>query len=420
MQPQNAEPIPLERRSGPLDRRARDTPQKALEELIRLLEYDLPEMHASVLLLQEDGVTLRHGAAPSLPREYTQLIDGSRIGPAAGSCGTAAWRREQVLVDDISSDPLWAEYRDLALPFGLRACWSTPLFDSAGSVLGTFAMYYREPRLPTAHELGMTYTAATLASNILVRARVEESLRQARAEADRANRARGEFLALMGRELRTPLTAIGGYASRMLDGIPEPVSEGQRAYLRRILKAQRHLLGLIDAAVTHAMLESGQMTYEMGDVSLGEVLELVESLTRPQVTAKSMVYEDGACDPSLVLRCDRRKVVQVLVNLVSNAVRFTPAGGRIIVRTAVPGPDRALVGVRDTGIGMTAEQIATIFDPVPRLDERLARGDLGTGLDVPLSRELARGMGGDLTVESRPGEGTEFLLALPTAAAPAD
>src|SRR5687768_8072682 len=110
-------------------------PHSPLESLIRLIEHELPEMRGSVLLLDDDGQTLRHGAAPSLPPRYCDLIDGSRIGPVAGSCGTAAFRREQVIVSDITTDPLWADYKDLALPFGLRACWSTPIIDQDDAVL---------------------------------------------------------------------------------------------------------------------------------------------------------------------------------------------------------------------------------------------------------------------------------------------
>ena len=197
-------PDQVERRLGPYDRRDQGSPREALESLVRLIEYELPEMRGSILLLDPDGVTLRHGAAPSLPPEYCRWIDGSSIGPTAGSCGTAAWRGEQVIVRDIETDPLWADYRAWALPFGLRACWSTPILDERGVVLGTFAMYYAEPREPTAHELGLTRTAAMLACNIIVRTRAEEALREseaqmraARAAAEQANRSKAAFLAMI-------------------------------------------------------------------------------------------------------------------------------------------------------------------------------------------------------------------------------
>ncbi len=119
-----------------------------LSTLCSNIERHYPGLLCSVLLLDFDGQTLRTGAAPSLPKEFTQSIAGVQIGPAAGSCGTAAYRRQQVIVSDIATDPLWGNYRQLALPHGLRACWSTPIASQDGRVLGTFAIYYREPRLP--------------------------------------------------------------------------------------------------------------------------------------------------------------------------------------------------------------------------------------------------------------------------------
>ena len=149
----------------------------SLDTLIRLIERVAPGMRGSVLLLDDDGVTLRHGAAPNLPDAYCRLIDGEKIGPAAGSCGTAAWRREQVIVRDIASDPLWANYRGAAEPFGLRACWSTPILGADGRVLGTFAMYYGDPRAPTTADIELTDVASRLAANILDQRRAEAALR---------------------------------------------------------------------------------------------------------------------------------------------------------------------------------------------------------------------------------------------------
>lgn len=392
----------------------------ALESLVQLIEHELPAMRGSVLILDEGGVTLSHCAAPSLPDEYCRLIDGQPIGPAAGSCGTAAFRGEQVIVRDIAIDPLWSKYRAVTLPFGLRACWSTPIFDHEGEVVGTFAMYYDEPRLPSAHELDLTQTATMLAANIIVRARAEEVLREsearmreARAEAEHANQAKTEFLAMMSHELRTPLNAIGGYTMLMLEGIPTLVSPVQQNYLRRILEAQQHVVGLIDAVLSYAKLEAGGMTYRLESIGMGELLEAIESLSRPQLAAREVSYDCTACDTLIVLRADRQKTVQILLNIFSNAVKFTPRAGRITVRTRALEAGRVLIGVRDTGIGMTADQAALVFEPYTQFDNRLTREENGTGLGMPISRELARGMGGDLTVESESGVGTEFLLTLP-------
>src|SRR5687767_5575192 len=148
----------------------------SLDALVRLLERVRPGMRGSILLLESDGVTLRHGAAPRLPADYCAAIDGAHIGLKAGSCGTAAYRRERVIVRDIATDPLWADYRTLAETHGLVACWSTPIFDSDGTVLGTFAMYPDKPVEPTGDDLSLTEMATLLAKNIIKRARAATAL----------------------------------------------------------------------------------------------------------------------------------------------------------------------------------------------------------------------------------------------------
>ncbi len=187
-----------------------DWMRASLDVLVRLIERVSPGMRGSVLLLDDDGVTLRHGAAPHLPEAYCRRIDGERIGPAAGSCGTAAYRRERVVVRDIATDPLWANYRDAVKPFGLAACWSTPILDANGGVLGTFAMYYDELREPTADDIKLTETATLLSANIITRARAATALRARTESAERlaaALREREEELRSSQERLRAALDA---------------------------------------------------------------------------------------------------------------------------------------------------------------------------------------------------------------------
>lgn len=162
-----------------LERIARGAPlQDVLEAIVTLIESAAPGMLCSILLIDRDGKRLRHGAAPHLPASYNAAVDGLEIGPRAGSCGTAAFTRQPVIVRDVQVDPLWENYRALADPYGLRACWSTPIFSAAGRVLGTFAMYYREPRVPTSAEQDLIATATDLAGIAIARHRAEEALRE--------------------------------------------------------------------------------------------------------------------------------------------------------------------------------------------------------------------------------------------------
>ncbi|MFN0079629.1 MAG: PAS domain S-box protein [Prosthecobacter sp.] len=166
---------------------AKDVPlAETLAAMLEHIEAMVPTMLCSVLLLDGDGQHLRHGAAPSLPDAYNRAIDGLRIGPCVGSCGTAAFRREQVTVEDIATDPLWADYRELALAHGLRACWSTPIFDAQQCVLGTFAIYYRQPGRPTVLDLRCVDLATGLAAVAISRKRAEAALQMMRFSVDHA------------------------------------------------------------------------------------------------------------------------------------------------------------------------------------------------------------------------------------------
>lgn len=148
-----------------------------LDAICRLVQQQLDDVVASFLLMDESGSHLRHGAAPDLPGAYIRIIDGVEIGPRVGSCGTAAWRRSAVIVRDIETDPLWSNFRDIALVFGLRSCWSTPILSTDREVLGTFALYSGEIREPSQRDLEITCTATDLAAIAIERARSEERIR---------------------------------------------------------------------------------------------------------------------------------------------------------------------------------------------------------------------------------------------------
>jgi GAF domain-containing protein len=171
--------VPTERLCKVLELALRDRPlEETLSELIRIVEStSRTGVLGSILLL--DGRFLRHGAAPSLPGAYSEAIDGAEIGPVAGSCGTAAFRGRPVFVSDIATDPLWAEYKEVALPHGLHACWSTPIITAGPKVLGTFAMYHREPREPTVRDLALVDLVTQTAALVIDRKRAQEMLAHA-------------------------------------------------------------------------------------------------------------------------------------------------------------------------------------------------------------------------------------------------
>ncbi len=235
--------------------------------------------------------------------------------------------------------------------------------------------------------------------------------REAGAEAEGANRAKAEFLAVMSHELRTPLNAIGGYAELLELGIHGPVTPQQAEDLQHIQQSQRHLLGLINDVLNYAKLETGAVRYHLADVHVCDALTAAEALTAPQAQTKQLALTVAKCPASLMARADADKLRQILVNLLSNAVKFTDPGGRIALECEEH-RDRVRLNVRDTGIGIPPDKLEAIFEPFVQVGRALNRPSEGTGLGLAISRDLARAMGGDLTAESTPGAGSTFTLEL--------
>lgn len=257
----------------------------------------------------------------------------------------------------------------------------------------------------------------------------------ARRAAEEANRAKSQFLAMMSHELRTPLNAVAGYVQLLELGVHGPVTEAQLEALGRIDRAGKHLLGLINDVLNFARLESGRVEYDVEPVLVADVVRDVWPLVEPQFRAKGIAFEsrlpEGAGRPPIPVCADRERLTQVLLNLLSNAVKFTPAvregrdgpvEGRVTVELSEPAGDvstsddekndRVYLRVIDTGIGIPANRVESVFEPFVQVKSELTRDAGGTGLGLAISRDLARGMGGDLYAESVEGAGSVFTIAL--------
>jgi signal transduction histidine kinase/DNA-binding NarL/FixJ family response regulator len=318
-----------------------------------------------------------------------------------------------------------ARYPDLAArtEFGGGGLMAVPLAVRAGSavrVVGALGASFPESRMLDADERAYFETLGGLAAQALERAWLYEDEQVARREAEAANLAKTQFLATMSHELRTPLNAIQGHVQLVELGIHGDVTAAQRDALERVQRAQRHLLGLIDDVLNYARLESGRVRFDPRAVTLGDVMRDVTAMVEPQLLAKRITFDIArAVSPSasrVRAWADREKLVQVLLNLLSNAIKFTAEGGRVTIgveEVAPPeGPPLVLVRVRDTGIGIPKDKLETIFEPFVQVDASLTRGIGGTGLGLAISRDLARGMGGELSATSAIGEGSTFTLAL--------
>jgi len=233
-----------------LQRLAANAPlSEILESLVLLIEAQSPGMLCSVLLLSDDGDHVRHGAAPSLPKEYVTAIDGSAIGPKQGSCGTAMYRGEPIVVTDIAVDPLWEDYRELALKSGLRACWSTPILSGRGKVLGSFAMYYQEPRTPTGDEADLTEVATRIAGLAVEHHAAKEILARTQAQLAQASFAADKGKAALSStdEINEQLEAIVSAAKSCLEMLDEdrPEIANFRGPLTNIVTHSRQALAVI-------------------------------------------------------------------------------------------------------------------------------------------------------------------------------
>jgi len=257
----------------------------------------------------------------------------------------------------------------------------------------------------TRHQLETALSAARAAN---------AALDEARNVAESANRAKTDFLATMSHELRTPLNAIGGYVELLSMGIHGPVTAAQSDALARVVRSQRHLLGLINDILNLARIEAGGLRYAMANVALSETIADLAPMIDPQIAAKSLRYDVRNAIAYPVVYADREKLQQILLNLLSNAVKFTPAGGSIWVEAGATcaEPGRVEVRVGDTGQGIPAKKLEWIFEPFTQVDASRSRVGQGAGLGLAISRDLARGMSGDLTAASDVGKGSLFTLTL--------
>lgn len=375
----------------------------------------------SLQLLDAEGKHVLHGAAPSLPESYSSAIHGVAIGPAVGSCGTAAFTKRPVIVEDIASNPLWADYRELALSHGLRACWSTPLLASDGRVLGTFAMYYRQPRLPSADDyqlIRLVTRTATLA--------IEHQL---------ADEERAELLGIVAHDLGNPVAAMKArvqllehqakkgkpVAASALHGLGEMVGRMER--LVQDLRDTESIQG--------GRLVLAPDTYDLNALCRQEAEAAQTAAGRPITLA---LLEEPA-----PVEADRDRIGQVIGNILSNALKYSAEGRPVelrLSREVIPADDAptdesatlptemvrayARVSVRDEGPGIPPEALTHVFERfyrAPGID--VQHGERrGLGLGLYICRQLIERHGGQVGVESEVGEGSTFWFRLPLAASP--
>jgi PAS domain S-box-containing protein len=391
----------------------RDAPlEEILENLVRVVEAQFAGLLCSVLLLDEDGQHVRHGAAPSLPKAYTEAIDGLSIGPQAGSCGTAMYRRETVVVADILQDPLWEPYREVVKPYGLRACWSTPIVANSGRTLGSFAMYCREPRSPSlaeTHALEMATHIAGIAIERRLAREERERLRQAQADIAHINRVTtmGELTASLAHEIKQPMTAAVTDARTCMRwlGRDDPDLTEAREAASRLVSDVMRANEIIDRI--SLLFQKGGVQRESVDVNT-LVREMMVLLRSEAARYSISIRSDLAEDVPWVL-ADRVQLQQVFMNLMLNgidAMKNVSAPRELTIHSQRAKDGQLLILVSDTGIGLP-DQPEQIFTPF------FTTKPHGTGMGLPICRSIIESHGGRLWGTSSSERGATFHFTLP-------
>jgi signal transduction histidine kinase len=376
----------------------------------------------SITLLSADKTRLEFAAVYGLSADYGERFREIGLLPADASSpsGMAVSTGKPYWVADIARHPLCASWKHISLGEGVRALICVPLM-VGGEPAGTLNQYMAEPHRFRAHEVRLLQVVAQQVSLAVERARLYDRLKQQHAAALAASEHKSRFLATMSHELRSPMTAIVGFADLLREQIPGSLNGEQMRQVRMISASAQHIMAVLNDVLDVARIETGGIECLIEPVNaievIGEVAGMMEPLARAKRLGLEVISEPReSCESRepLMVRCDRQRSKQILVNLVSNAIKFT-AHGRIEVRgfRDASVPHRARIAVSDTGIGLRPDQVPLLFQEFQQLPTPYQH--LGTGLGLAISRKLARLMGGDIEVQSDYGRGSTFTLELETA-----
>jgi signal transduction histidine kinase len=389
------------------------TPAQVASVVLEHCVAALAAAAVSTVLLDDGGTELelvRYLGYPTDSMRPWQSIPITSPVPIAQAARTG----EAVFIE---SEAQWREqFGDGTMPrilAGTRSWVALPLWVE-DKPLGAIGLSFEREGPFSPDDRAFMLALAQQSAQALERARLFAAAERARSEAEAANKAKMEFLATMSHELRTPLNAIAGYAELLELEIRGPVTNLQRDDLRRIRRSQQHLLSLVNDVLNFARIETGDVRYRFEDVPLDDALRDMEMLVAPLLEARRLHYEHVCLANGARVRVDRDKMQQIVLNLLTNAVKFTDPGGRVTLTARVDG-DRANVSVADTGRGIPADKLEQIFEPFVQIERGLTRTRDGAGLGLAISRELALAMGGDLAATSVQGRGSTFTLTVPVA-----
>jgi len=399
-----------------------DRPEEVFQFALDRVSPLVGASFACVYLVDGASELMRLAAVHNWPEKFTPFLGEMRVRLGFGPSGEAAAERRVIEVPDVMADPSLDDWAEVAHELGFRAIVALPLQTGDG-VLGAVAFYFEEAGAISAETRSLLRMVADQMAATAQKARLIEDLRRANAalidsnaELERqyvalldARRVKDEFLANISHELRTPLTAVMGYLALMDEGLAGPVTDEQRRTLSQVKTSSQHLLDLIGDLLELTTLKRGGLEIKASTFDIRDPLH--DALASTRGRSESVALRVREPDQRLLMLSDRRKISKLLVALLSNAYKFTSAG-EIRISVSLAG-DHVVYTVEDTGIGIPEEMHRQVFDEFRQVDGSTTRRYGGSGLGLSLARRLAQVLGGDIFVDSVPGEGSTFRVELP-------
>lgn len=391
----------------------------SLEEVMMLVAKSAEEANPSAsvaVYLTDEERRLTVCASPSFPSSFREAVESFWEANKNGAFGKAiSGTTQRLVITDLLAEENGQEVKDFAQAYGVRAFWLQNILsanDKGG--IGAIGVYLKDPRGPSAWESAYLLGTARLASIAINRRLAEQELREAMRTAEMANRAKTKFLANMSHELRTPLNAIIGFSEIMRDELFGPMSSPRYTdYAKDINDSGAHLLNVIDDILDISKIEAGRYPLEEQDMDLAEVMRWSIEIVRPRTTEKEQTVRLSTEADLPLVHADVRAIRQIMLNLLSNAAKFTPHHGRIDIAARIAPDGELELSVSDTGIGIPADKLGEVLEPFGQVDDTSARQNGGTGLGLSITKALVELHDGTFRIDSILGQGTTATLILP-------
>jgi len=383
-----------------------------LSETLNLITSKIEEINpyikAAILILDKKSMTLLTGSAPSLDRKYNEVLNGTPVASYFGSCCVAIDKNELVVAEDIATDPVWKKGKEVALSFGLQACWSNPIYSSEGGMLGSFALYSDLPASPSQKDLNLLKIFSHLASLAIWKKKAEKSLQAYNHELEQSNEELKKFLYIASHDLIEPLRKVVVFGDRLLESCSENLKEGEVGYVQNMQKAAFRMRDLVESLSNYSKLS--HTGYKFEPLNLNEIAkEVIDDLGIQVESTKAIIQIDTLPE----IEADKMYMRILFQNLISNGLKFRhpdiPPEIRIKNDSLEDGICK--ISVEDNGIGIKEEYLGKVFEPLKRLHTNSEFP--GNGMGLFICRKIVTGHNGAISVKGGTHKGTTFIISIP-------